>query len=301
MIGLLQVVIGIVFMLLLLSLLATTIMELINSILALRGKNLEAALCHMLATADKEGEIYRDFKDNALYKQLCQRYGAPKNAKRRPPSYINPETFHSVLMAVVLKGDEAQKLQEKINLLPDEDLRKVLHQLLHDADYELDKFKDNVLQWFNDVMDRASGWYKRFTQQIIVAVGMVIAVGLNADTIAIYQRLEADPVATQQLVTMAESYVNANDSLQIQSNADTRAQVAVVNDLVVNQIAHAKSPLGLGWYPDELKKLKPADWGLKILGWLMTALAISLGAPFWFDVLKRLVSIRASGAAPPKS
>jgi ElaB/YqjD/DUF883 family membrane-anchored ribosome-binding protein len=300
MVGLLQVVIGIVFMLLLLSLLATTIMELISSIFALRGKNLETALCHMLSSADKDGGIYQEFKNNPLYKQLCQRYGAPKDAKLRPPSYLNPDTFHSIVMAVVLNGEDKEKLQEKINQLPDEDLKKVLQQLLNDADYELDHFKEKVNQWFNDVMDRASGWFKRHTQQLVVGIGMVIAVGLNADTLAIYQRLEADPVATQQLVTMAEQYVSTNDSLNIQSNAETREQVAQVNTLVTDQLAHARSPLGLGWYPDELKKLKPVDWGLKILGWLITALAISLGAPFWFDVLKRLVNIRSSGNAPSK-
>ena len=34
---------------------------------------------------------------------------------------------------------------------------------------------------------------------------------------------------------------------------------------------------------------------LSILGWLITALAISLGAPFWFDLLTKLVNIRGTG------
>ncbi len=33
-------------------------------------------------------------------------------------------------------------------------------------------------------------------------------------------------------------------------------------------------------------------------GWFMTALAVSLGAPFWFDLLGRLVKVRGSGAKP---
>jgi hypothetical protein len=35
-----------------------------------------------------------------------------------------------------------------------------------------------------------------------------------------------------------------------------------------------------------------------ILGWLLTALAATLGAPFWFDTLNRIISIRSSGKAP---
>lgn len=40
------------------------------------------------------------------------------------------------------------------------------------------------------------------------------------------------------------------------------------------------------------------------IGWLLTALAATLGAPFWFDTLNRIISIRATGKAPeedPKS
>jgi triacylglycerol lipase len=36
----------------------------------------------------------------------------------------------------------------------------------------------------------------------------------------------------------------------------------------------------------------------RFLGWLLTALAVTLGAPFWFDLLNKLVSLRSSGARP---
>jgi hypothetical protein len=35
-----------------------------------------------------------------------------------------------------------------------------------------------------------------------------------------------------------------------------------------------------------------------VCGWLLTALAASLGAPFWFDMLSRFVNIRNAGKAP---
>jgi hypothetical protein len=35
-----------------------------------------------------------------------------------------------------------------------------------------------------------------------------------------------------------------------------------------------------------------------LLGWMLTAAAVSLGAPFWFDALKRIMSIRSAGKAP---
>jgi hypothetical protein len=71
-----------------------------------------------------------------------------------------------------------------------------------------------------------------------------------------------------------------------------------VNNLINDEINQAKSPLGLGWHPEELQGMTPSDWVIKVLGWIVTALAVSLGAPFWFDLLKKLVNIRSSGNQP---
>jgi hypothetical protein len=45
----------------------------------------------------------------------------------------------------------------------------------------------------------------------------------------------------------------------------------------------------------------PADagaWVIKLLGLLLTSIAVSLGAPFWFGVLNKIVNIRAAGPSP---
>ena len=36
----------------------------------------------------------------------------------------------------------------------------------------------------------------------------------------------------------------------------------------------------------------------QIVGWLITGLALSLGAPFWFDLLNKLVNVRHSMHKP---
>jgi hypothetical protein len=294
MIGLIQVVIGLVFLLLLLSLLVTTIMELISSMLALRGQNLEKAIRNMLATGLKEGELFQSFKSNALYKQLCNYRG---NAKSRPPSYLSAENFQSILMDLILNGEDSGKLTQKIDELPNEELKKVLKQLLNDAGYELEEFKTKMRNWFNDVMDRAAGWYKRNIQILVTFVGLVVAIIFNADTISLYQRLESNPEELKEIVTMAEAYAKKSD-LGIQSGGTVEQQWKQVNNLINDEINQAKSPLGLGWHPEELQGMTPSDWVIKVLGWIVTALAVSLGAPFWFDLLKKLVNIRSSGNQP---
>jgi hypothetical protein len=39
----------------------------------------------------------------------------------------------------------------------------------------------------------------------------------------------------------------------------------------------------------------------KLVGLLLTALALMLGAPFWFDALSKIARLRATGAPPPAS
>jgi hypothetical protein len=59
----------------------------------------------------------------------------------------------------------------------------------------------------------------------------------------------------------------------------------------------------LGWH--ETPKNDSASfwsiWPARLLGWMLTILAISLGAPFWFDMLNKLVNIRSAGKSPDEA
>ncbi|MEM9258026.1 MAG: hypothetical protein AAGA62_00180 [Bacteroidota bacterium] len=383
----LTVVIGIIFVLLLLSLLATTIMELLSSLFSLRGRNLTKALRNMLASSDSNEILVDEFQRNSLYRHLTQQYGQ-RSKGFTAPSYMSAETFQSILMDVILKGEGTEKLEEKIDQLPDEDLRNVLKQLLRESGGQLDLFRLEVQNWYNNVMDRAAGWYKRYTQKILIFMGLGIAIIFNTDTIAIYDRLSNDPETLEALANAAEQYVKAREQAEaLPTTTEERVPPTTTNQpdntpdpsspaaptdtapatappatstdnpspadpsfgdrapfdpfdtaaanttplntstsapttygaysskediaqrdfqqsldelksLLNNEIAEVKQPLGLGWGEEPISELGTYDWLSKILGFILTALAVSLGAPFWFDLLKKLVNIRSSGARP---
>lgn len=295
----LTVVIGIVFVLLLLSLLATTLMELLASFFRLRGRNLLIALQNMLASCDENDTLLKAFQNNSMYRHLTQQYG---RRTQGPPSYMSAETFQNILLDIIMKGDSYEKLKERIAELPDEDLRNVLNQLLRQANYNLDLFKVEIEKWYNNVMDRASGWYKRRTQQILLFMGLGIAVLFNADTFSIYERLSSDPENLRQVVALAENYVAANPETDFSMREDVEFQAAL-DDLklvLANEIQSIRSPLGLGWsnFREQAAGYDVMDWLTKVLGFFVTAVAISLGAPFWFDLLRKLVNIRSAGNKP---
>lgn len=374
----LTIVIGIIFVLLLLSLLATTIMELLSSMLSLRGRNLIKALRNMLASADPNETLVDEFQRNSLYRHLTQQYG--RRTSVAAPSYMSAETFQSILMDVILKGDDISQLEQRIEQLPDRDLKNVLKQLLRESGGQIDLFRLEVQSWYNNVMDRAAGWYKRYTQKILVIMGLGIAVVFNADTVALYDRLSNDPETLNQLADAADRYVQAREVVDgrvvrkaprfeplppagqptgtppvtdgspvpapppaggpsfdgrapydpfdttaagttpypapstnsapasapatyLYTDEDVAAQdfrtsLEELKDLINNEIAEVRRPLGLGWEGVSLRSLSTYDIVSKLLGFILTALAISMGAPFWFDLLKKLVNIRSSGARP---
>ncbi len=295
----LLVVVGILFILLLLSLFATTIMELLASVLSLRGKNLELAIFNMLADKREDDELFQKFKNNALYQQMSNRFGS-----ERPPSYLSDETFRTILFQELLQGRPAAELHSRVETLPEGHLKEVLTQLLNDVNGDVEGFKYRVRDWYNDVMDRASGWYKRNTQRLLLVVGLFIAVTLNADIITVFQRLQSDPELLAEVTQMADQFLR--ETAEIDTLAATGPQVVeltkYLKEMHGEQLRNLSSPLGLGWsYVDPLA-LTPEAWAIKVLGWIMTALAISLGAPFWFDLLRQVANVRSAGQvqnAPP--
>ena len=145
-------------------------------------------------------------------------------------------------------------------------------------------------------MDRVSGWYKRKTQVFILAWALAVTLSVNADTILIANTLAHDATLRASLVAMAE--VTAKEALP--ENA-TQAMERI------KQMSTETEKLGLpiGWSrePNDPKSLPSGigGWALKIIGLSLTAIAVSLGAPFWFDVLNKLINIRSAGKQPERS
>ncbi len=298
----LQVVIGLIFVLLLLSLLATTVMEWIAGLFKLRGRTLERALRNMLSSADGDESVFRQFSNNPMYRQLTEN---PRQPSSRP-SYMRSDTFRTILLDILGDKDRPrliEELEKSIEKLPDADLKQVLRSLLREAGDDMDAFKTGIQEWYDLVMDRVSGWYKRYTQRILLFLGVVIAIVFNADTLAIYQSLERNPEQLRVVLEMANAFLQEDYSRyapyldESTVDADSLQRVAA-RDLVrelQQELKYLKAPLGMGWHSTSMARLTPGSWLIKMLGWFVTALAISLGAPFWFDLLRKLTHIRSAG------
>jgi len=205
------------------------------------------------------------------------------------PSYISPRAFALVVLDNVAPGEAGRRIDlDSLDGLP-KGLRDRLEPLVAGAEQDMDKVRVNVEAWYDDTMARVSGWYKRKTQIILIVIGVLMVPAINANTITMAERMWKDDTVRSAVV--AQSQANASAPPAPGATA-TPAQKLVDAADSVDEVTRVGIPIG--WrgaaVPDSGMALVTA-----LFGWLLTILAISLGAPFWFDLLSRFSRLRSSG------
>ncbi|MEO7731690.1 MAG: hypothetical protein ABIY55_12005 [Kofleriaceae bacterium] len=299
----LEVVVGLVFIFLMLSVACSLLNERIQSLLEKRARMLEVAIRKLLvgdelaATPEASG-LFHGVIQHALVRAIAH---SPSHL----PSYLPSSTFALALFDTLCPADGTQpltfkRLRDAIAVLPVSAGRTSLLALLNAAEYDLPAARAAVERWFDGAMDRLSGAYKRHINGWIFALGFGLAAAVNADAIQLVQRMEHEDALRARVVAQAtkagqDGTELPRDTTQLDTTDllfwDTTKLVSA------NEVAHypraARTPeLTQSWFV----------WlWLKIIGFAMTGLAVTLGAPFWFDLLGRLVNLRATGAKPAKA
>jgi hypothetical protein len=384
--SILEVVIGLVFIYLLYSLLATTVKEGMATILALRAKMLKKAIGRMLddgfnkpfTIATVFSDVLNTFRNlfrnlfffffplrvkrhlptklvDLFYDQPGIKY-LGENVVYKSPSYISPQAFSKAVIDTLkdigaVTADDSNDFSLIYagiqNISDANETKKFILSLLRDANNDITRFTALLEIWFNETMNRTTGWYKRQAQLIIFAIGLTFAFVFNVDTLFIVKKLSKDKDARQSLVDLATSYVNnPKDTLKGSASRDSaKAVFHYADSLIKGDIQDANALIAIGWnIPSRfkhcnihkgssdskseafncemcLKGLQNKDtlhpyvnltaWHKvkymvcmatsrprKMLGYLITAVAVSLGAPFWFELLNKLVDLRGTGKKP---
>lgn len=150
------------------------------------------------------------------------------------------------------------------------------------------QFQQEVEDWFNRSMERASGVYKRNAKGVAIAIGFLLAVVANADTFHVVSRLSKDSVLRNAIADSASQVVN--------SSASDINTVKIEVDKALTSL-----PLPIGWNTVNLQEQTrenqgwPLPYMKRVLGWLVSGIAISMGASFWFDLLSKVVNVRNAG------
>lgn len=283
-----DVALGLAFVYLLLSVVCSFVMELISQATRLRARTLARGLSGLLADKD----VRQAFLDHPLVKAL----GRDTADRTQLPSYIPARVFSAALLDIVAPSVRQPTEDATTASKPasDSELHRIILALANASGGDVAQIKATLESWFDDVMDRASGWYKRRVQVILVLVAMGLTAALNVDTVTLTMTLWREPTLRNAL---AEAAGMSQTAMSKEQGLDQASKQAVAQ---LEQMRTYGVPIG--WTMD--RSGLPADvgqWTIKIAGLLITALAASLGAPFWFDLVNKLVNLRSAGKVPPRS
>lgn len=327
----LDLAIVLIFTYLLLSIIASTIYEAFLTVLKARNKMLKHAFSLLFFDDEWRERTSKLLMDSPTIKAL-------KKSDTSFPAYIPASSFTSAIIGLIRNGSTdpinidtiRARLNDESSIIKGE-ARIALLNIIDNAENDYDKFLKGLAKFYDDYMDRVSGWFKVKYHKIMFIISVVITLILNVDTIEIAKTLWANP---SQLHTAADAASNQfnemslNNENQVITKTSSNGQTLSINlvhhidtttispdsaqvllaqqtKIIASTIDSLNnSVLPLGWKsPADVKETLELKTKLivKIFGWLLTALAVFMGAPTWFQILSKLVNLRGTGSKPEKS
>ena len=238
--------------------------------------------------------------------------------RRSLPSYISAKSFAEAVIDFLVPDAAGQTtiatLQRNVGRLPEGlPFKSSLQALLKNAGGDVSRFRTDVEHWYDDHMDRVSGWYKRHVAKITLVIGAILIMLLNINALTIGRTLYTDSA-----VNAAVSQVAAKGT---DCSANPTRQECLANlQGQLSAVAVAGLPIGWSIVRDCRQLRAQCNWldqrgvfsrhgnsgwqlVLVLVGFLITSIVIVPGARFWFDLLGRLGSLRQTGPkpAPPAS
>ncbi|MBX2842697.1 MAG: hypothetical protein KTR26_13080 [Flammeovirgaceae bacterium] len=186
--------------------------------------------------------------------------------------------------------ENSKEIKEKIDrykagldTLHYSDFKKWLETFSKDAKSE-DELEKNISTWFNHYMDQVKGWFKIKVQKWLFIWGLVISIVLNINAIKIANSFWQNHQLRSEVTMLTEQWYEKNKS-EVNQSEDIQSVFQDLKQLI---------DLPLGWSFESIQSSGVYDFIIAIIGWMMSALFISFGAPLWFEILGKIMSVKSS-------
>jgi len=315
----LDVGLGVILVYLLMSVVCSSINEVIAWMFSWRSKTLREGIQQLLndpTVPELAGKIY----SHPLIKSL--------SSPGRGASYIPSRAFALALLDV-LKGEASRTkvpaaptggspisapearlqyeplsfvgIRDTIASLPaNSELKRLLSVLIDESVTSVGGATRNIAHWFDGAMDRVSGGYRRRSQIVLYVCGFALSLGLNLDTFMLVKMLSRDSALRASLVAAAQEVAKQPRPEVSSTGAQPQDSFAVVMG-VEEKLEQIQFPVGWSKEGSHMLPDNFADACQKLAGILLTTFALSLGAPFWFDSLNKIVNLRSAGKPPARA
>lgn len=269
-----DVALGLIFFYVILSLIVSSVQEWIASLLKLRAKTLRKGIARLVGDPLAQ-QVYR----HSMIRNLAI-------SDAGLPSYIDPKTLSAVLLDIVARDQDgksvlvqsADELKAAVAKIPaGNPIGEVLRTAVTSGDNAARELSDYLAGWFDEGMQRISGWYRRDAKAITLILAILVTVATNASTVQVAERLWQNGSLRAEIAAEARSAAESGDTGIVR-----KADLADLRDFPI------------GWQSVDWRKMA---WPATLLGWLLTVAAISLGAPFWFDLLCKVAKLKGAGGS----
>lgn len=335
MIAVLDVLVGLCFVFGLFSLLVSAATEVLMTLWAQRARTLVQAIRGLLPGDDLMrmlvqhplvqglGAAEHDSTSRGWFSKIWQKLStvALSDGKRADfPSYLPSGVFADSLLHLLRSGglrkgevgrDDAMAVL--IEDVQQPELRTTL-QALHDSALDTGiPFRLRLQQWFDDTMERASGWYKRLAHVVLFLVGFIMAIWFNVDALHIAGALSVNGDLRKTIATKAADFASTQIAKGASMAVATSAPLPSGSPASAEDL-NARLEVQMQAYNTAVSNLDalglPIRWGKNeklyvisnpigaVCGWLLSALAAAMGANFWFSILGGLLKMRLAGSKP---
>lgn len=307
----LDVAIGMAFLYLLFALMCTTLNEILAGAFDKRAKMLKEGVRNLVGS---------DLADTLYQHPAIASLAMPRKDGAVRPSYIPGDRFAQALADHITGAspvDDMAAVKSGVATLPPLAAKQV--KILLERSSDPDDFHKKIAEWYEQTMDRVGGWYKRYIQKQTYVLAAILVLCLNLDSVHLVQRLWSDSALRSTVLEAAKTRVQASGGTEQLplveytegDKPDSGHPVHTGTATLTDSEKELLSSL-TGWKPEwtalcAQRQLRGNSASLSwagdvvakhILGWVLTVLAVSLGAPFWFDTLNRFMNLRNAGRAP---
>lgn len=312
-----------------LSIVVLAVVEAIANLLSKRSKALRGCLEAVFeAGADgKAGSFLDQLLTSPLLSTLVKTSGAANKVPSHIPTPLFVTAFLSTLGTLRSKGEQAgAAYQAALAALPEKE-RAVVSGIVGETVESVEEAERRVGQWFDALMAQLSERYRRNTQWVTRIITALVVVSVNANALTMGATFWRDSVVREAAVQLAVRELALCELPGAPTMAAAPPPVAPTA-AAAPTAASAPSPATPATVPTDCKKLLletaenvplPLGWTAQawsaataspgaiftsLLGLLLSFVAVCLGAPFWFDILRRLTPLMrqpAASSAPASS
>lgn len=293
--SLIEVLLTFVGVMLVLALAAQSLQELLKTAFTVKGQTTLAALRALVIEAARSQKLWK-VDGEEIVAALTARLGALGQAGWRAG-------------AVRLDALEQAQLGELIGGLSPVSVRSLSGIDAASASACLSAIAAQAVRWYPLAMQPVDLRYRRRMRVFALGASAVVVLAVNADALGILNQARRDPAYRAQAAILAgrlDSLLNVERNLAqpVPESASVAARDSALSTLAGARDS-VRAAVGEAMKDEGLLSGKPGPWRVRDPKWwmgiLLSTLLVSLGAPFWHDVLESVFSLKGRASIAAKA